>query len=57
MGKADRMMYLSIAAVVAFLVPGLPIFTYFLGLVLVGLIVTLVQRLQATYADLRPQSH
>lgn len=54
MGKADRMIYLSVSVVVAFLIPALPIFTYFLGIVLAGLIVTLVQRLQATYADLQP---
>lgn len=55
MGKADRMIYLSIASVVAFLFSGLPIFTYFLAIVIAGLFVTILQRLRSTYADL--QSH
>jgi CDP-diacylglycerol--glycerol-3-phosphate 3-phosphatidyltransferase len=54
MGKADRMIYLSLAAVVAFALPGVPIFTIFLVLVLAGLAITIVQRAQATYADLQP---
>jgi CDP-diacylglycerol--glycerol-3-phosphate 3-phosphatidyltransferase len=54
MGKADRMIYLSLAAVVAFALPSVPIFTIFLVLVLAGLVITIVQRAQATYADLQP---
>jgi CDP-diacylglycerol--glycerol-3-phosphate 3-phosphatidyltransferase len=54
MGKADRMIYLSLAAVVAFALPGAPIFAIFLMLVLAGLVITIVQRAQATYADLQP---
>lgn len=53
MGKADRMIYLSIASAIAFLLPSLPIFTIYLGVVLAGLCLTIYQRLQATYADLK----
>lgn len=53
MGKADRMLYLSIAAVPAFLLPGVPVFSYFLIVVTAGLCVTIAQRLGATYADLQ----
>jgi phosphatidylglycerophosphate synthase len=53
MGKADRMIYLSVASLLAFLFQGAPILTYFLIVVLAGLIVTLAQRLQASYADLQ----
>ncbi len=53
MGKADRMLYLSVAAVSAFLLPGRAVFSGFLVLVGVGLIITLAQRLGATYADLK----
>jgi CDP-diacylglycerol--glycerol-3-phosphate 3-phosphatidyltransferase len=53
MGKADRMIYLSAAALLAFLLPGLPIIGIYLGVVLAGLCVTIVQRLQATHADLQ----
>lgn len=56
MGKADRMIYLGIASVVAFLLPNVPVFTWFLALCLVGLLVTLIQRLKATYNDLKPFS-
>ena len=56
MGKADRMIYLSVASVVAFVLPEVPIFTYFLLLVLVGLAMTLAQRARDTYADLQPRS-
>ena len=52
MGKADRMVWLSLASLLAFALPGLPIFLYFLIVVLVGLIVTIAQRLKATYDDL-----
>ncbi len=52
MGKADRMLYLSLAAVTALLLPGWAVFSGFLVLVGLGLAVTLIQRLGATYADL-----
>jgi phosphatidylglycerophosphate synthase len=52
MGKADRMILLSVAAVLALLLPGLPVFTGFLALVLAGLCVTIVQRLRAIHAAL-----
>ncbi len=53
MGKADRMAYLGVAAVIAFFMPEAHIFTYFLLVSLGGLVVTLVQRLVATYVDLQ----
>lgn len=53
MGKADRMIYLSAASVAAFLLPAFPVFSYLLVLVLIGLLVTIVQRLRAAYADLQ----
>ena len=53
MGKADRMIYLSFAAVIAFFLPGYRVLTYFLILVLVGLALTIVQRARATHADLQ----
>jgi CDP-diacylglycerol---glycerol-3-phosphate 3-phosphatidyltransferase len=54
MGKADRMIYLSVAAVLAFALPRVPVFRYFLVLVLAGLGLTIVQRLRAAYAELQP---
>jgi phosphatidylglycerophosphate synthase len=53
MGKADRMIYLSIASLLAFFLPGIPIYTIYLGAVLVGLCFTIYQRLQAIHADLQ----
>jgi CDP-diacylglycerol--glycerol-3-phosphate 3-phosphatidyltransferase len=53
MGKADRMIYLSVAAVIALALPSLRIFTIFLWLVLAGLMVTLVKRLRDTHRDLQ----
>lgn len=47
MGKADRMIYLSIGAVLAF-VFGPAVLNYFLGFVLAGVLVTLALRLRAT---------
>lgn len=54
MGKADRMIYLSITTVLAFLLPAYPVLTFFLIVVLVGLVLTIAQRARATYADLQP---
>jgi phosphatidylglycerophosphate synthase len=56
MGKADRMIYLGGAAVLAFLLPGVPVFTGFLTIVLAGLGLTILSRLRATYADLQSAS-
>jgi hypothetical protein len=53
MGKADRMIVLGLAAPLAFALPGVPVFTYALGVVAAGLVVTIIQRLGAAYADLR----
>lgn len=52
MGKADRMIYLSIATVVGFAL-GPAVLNYFLGLVLLGVVVTLIARGAATYGALR----
>jgi CDP-diacylglycerol--glycerol-3-phosphate 3-phosphatidyltransferase len=53
MGKADRMIYLSAAVLPAYLLPALPVLSVYLGVVLTGLCLTIVQRLQATHADLQ----
>ena len=53
MGKADRMIWLSLAAAAAFALPAAPVLTYLLILVLAGLIVTFGQRLRAAYVDLQ----
>jgi hypothetical protein len=53
MGKADRMIYLSIAAVIALALPSIRVFTIFLWIVLAGLVVTLARRLQDTHRDLQ----
>jgi archaetidylinositol phosphate synthase len=55
MGKADRMIYLSIASVIQVALPGDPVFTVFLFVVLAGLLLTIPVRARAAYADL--QSH
>jgi CDP-diacylglycerol--glycerol-3-phosphate 3-phosphatidyltransferase len=52
MAKADRMLVLGGAAVLAFFLPGLPVMSVALGVVLAGLAVTLVQRARSTYHDL-----
>jgi CDP-diacylglycerol--glycerol-3-phosphate 3-phosphatidyltransferase len=54
MGKADRMMLLGIAAVVGLFVPLTLTYNAYLGLVLAGLVPTLVARARATYHDLQP---
>jgi hypothetical protein len=56
MGKADRMIYLGGAAVLAFLLPGVPVLSAFLLIVLAGLGLTILSRLRATYADLQSPS-
>jgi phosphatidylglycerophosphate synthase len=56
MGKADRMIYLGGAAVLAFLLPGVPVLSGFLTVVLAGLGLTILSRLRATYADLQSAS-
>jgi CDP-diacylglycerol---glycerol-3-phosphate 3-phosphatidyltransferase len=54
MGKADRMALLAVMAPLGLIVPLDLVYNAFLGLVLVGLVVTIVQRGQATYDDLKP---
>lgn len=56
MGKADRMLYLSIASIVALILPDVPIFTWFAALVLLAQLVTIAQRLRLAYRDLQPAS-
>jgi phosphatidylglycerophosphate synthase len=53
MGKADRMIYLSVASLLAFALPSVPIFGIYLGIVLAGLGLTIYQRLLASHADLQ----
>jgi CDP-diacylglycerol--glycerol-3-phosphate 3-phosphatidyltransferase len=52
MAKADRMLVLGGASVLAFFLPGVPVMALALGVVLAGLGVTLVQRARSTYDDL-----
>jgi phosphatidylglycerophosphate synthase len=54
MGKADRMILLAVASILALILPNLPVFNGFLTLVLVGLAATLIQRLRRTYVALKP---
>lgn len=53
MGKADRMIYLSLFSVFVFLYGDLSLFDYFLWLVIIGTIVTIIQRLTNLYAHLK----
>lgn len=53
MGKADRMIFLSVASVVALILASYPLMTYFLIVVLVGLVLTIIRRARDTYADLQ----
>lgn len=55
MGKADRMIFLSVVSVAAFIFPSLPILTWFLVVVLIGLALTFARRAGDTYADLQPR--
>ena len=52
MGKADRMLYLAVAAAVAGLAGRPEWLNAYLALVLVGALITIVQRGRRTYADL-----
>jgi CDP-diacylglycerol--glycerol-3-phosphate 3-phosphatidyltransferase len=54
MGKADRMAILAVVAPLGLFAPLELVYNAFLGLVLVGLVVTIVQRGRATYDDLKP---
>jgi len=53
MGKADRMILLAVASILALILPNLPVFNSFLVLVLAGLAATLIQRLRRTYVALK----
>jgi CDP-diacylglycerol--glycerol-3-phosphate 3-phosphatidyltransferase len=52
MGKADRMVLLSVGTPLGFVLPLEQVYNGILAIVLVGCIVTLIRRAQATYADL-----
>jgi len=54
MGKADRMIFLSVVAVVVVILRRVWIWNVFLSLVTIGVVVTILQRLVRTHADLRP---
>jgi CDP-diacylglycerol---glycerol-3-phosphate 3-phosphatidyltransferase len=53
MGKADRMVLLILACPIGFFLPLDRVYNGTLAIVLVGCLVTLVRRAQATYADLQ----
>jgi phosphatidylglycerophosphate synthase len=53
MGKADRMLVLGVAAPLAWAWPGVPVLSGALLVVSAGLVLTIIQRLGAAYADLQ----
>jgi hypothetical protein len=53
MGKADRMLVLGVAAPLAWAWPGVPVLSVALLVVSAGLVLTIIQRLGAAYADLQ----
>ena len=53
MGKADRMLLLALASVLALVLPHQPVFNGFLFLVQAGLLITIFQRLRKTYVALK----
>lgn len=55
MGKADRMIVLSLASVLALIFPASQVFNGLLVLVLIGLVFTIVQRLRKTHVALGSQ--
>jgi CDP-diacylglycerol--glycerol-3-phosphate 3-phosphatidyltransferase len=57
MGKADRMIYISVAALVVLIFNQPNWWNIFLGFVLVGTVITFVQRFNATKNELRAQLH
>lgn len=52
-GKADRMIYLGVAAVLVLITGNGHIWNWFLGFILVGTLVTFVQRFTTTRSELR----
>ena len=56
MGKADRMVLLIIGAPFGFVLPLVWVYNGILAIVLVGCLVTLIRRAQATHADLQGAS-
>jgi len=53
MGKADRMVLLAIGTPLGFVLPLAWVYNGILGIVLIGCLITLIRRAQATYADLQ----
>lgn len=53
MGKADRMILLSLASLIGLILPVAPVLNWFLVAVLAGLIITMAQRLRRTYVGLK----
>ena len=53
MGKADRMVLLAIGAPLGFVLPLDWVYNGLLAIVLVGCLLTLIRRAQATHADLQ----
>jgi phosphatidylglycerophosphate synthase len=54
MGKPDRMMLLAVAAPFGLFLPLVAVYNWYLGIVLVGTLVTLALRIRVTYRDLQP---
>lgn len=53
MGKADRMILLSLASILGLVLPLAPVLNWFLAVTLAGLIITMAQRLRRTYVGLK----
>ena len=54
LGKADRMILLSLVALAGLVAPLVQVYDYFLAVLLGGALVTFVQRARATWRDLEP---
>ena len=53
MGKADRMIYLSIASLLVLITGAASLWNWFLAFTLIGALITFTQRLRATYLELQ----
>jgi len=53
MGKADRMIYLSIASLLVLITSAASLWNWFLAFTLIGTLITFTQRLRATYLELQ----
>ena len=54
MGKADRMVLLAVAAPLGLWLPVVPLYDALLGLILVGVLITILLRLRAAHRALQP---